>query len=422
MVRKMSVRKSFILSVAAVLLIVLTGCGDKIDYSLPDNPQVFMAETYVNPYIPDDEYLSFEYRDRTYVPFGVLDGKIGATDVDRCLGFITSAGEKDTNSRVFTLTADPYHNFLVELNADGFMDAPMFYRAIDTYLEDIEIPSYIWDQDYDVWKEYDYEPVEETADEEPEEKAEDDAEYLAKVEALNEEVQSQIEVFIEHKDEWIVPYEETDETPGHRVTPSYTFCDLDLNGRCELIVIQDSYYDGVADMDIYEISADGESLIETEWEFDGLALSYPTINLDARPDIYFDSKTHTYHYILYGEVEEDRVGYTMCDMTYSNGTASVYGFQSVIVDFANDRKIFSTPEGEISENEFYRMQRKYPYDYKKYNIMFALVIYEDDDRNAVNWDDEFTSQALFDSYRVFTGQMEYGDFVKEYIPVLAAYY
>ena len=68
------------------------------------------------------------------------------------------------------------------------------------------------------------------------------------------------------------------------------------------------------------------------------------------------------------------------------------------------------------------MQRKYPYDYKTYNIMFALVIYEDDDRNAVNWDDEFTSQALFDSYRVFTGQMEYGDFVKMYIPVLAAYY
>lgn len=418
----MNIRKSFILSVAAVFLIVLSGCGDKIDYSLPDNPMVFMAETYVNPFDPDDEYMSIECKGRTYVPFGVLDGDLGGSDIEECLGFIARVGDDSTDSRVFTLTADPEQNFLVEMTPDGFMNPPMFYRAIDTYLKDIGIPEYIWDQNYDVWKEYDYEPVEEEAEEEPKEEPEDDAEYLAKVEALNEEVRSQIEVFIDHKDEWIVPYEDTDESPGHRVTPSYTFCDLDLNGRCELIVIQDSYYDGVADMDIYEISADGESLTEAEWEFDGLALSYPKINLDSRPDIYFNSETQTFHYILYGDVEDDRVGYVMCDMTYSNGIASVYGFQSVIVDYANDRQIYSTPEGEINKREFYRMQRKYPYDYETYNMMFGLIDDKEGDKNAVNWDDEFISRAFFDSYRVFTGQIKYRDFIKEYIPVLAEYY
>ena len=387
-----------------------------------------MAETYVNPYLPDDEYLCIEYSGRTYVPFGVLDGKLGGSDVDKCLGFIARTGSDDTDSRVFTLTADPEHNFLVELNADGFMDPPMFYRAIDTYLEEIDIPSYIHDQEYDVWKEYDYEPVEddpvdyEDIEDDIEDEKEDDKEKIEEFAVTDEELRSQIEVFIEHKDEWAVPYEESEGDRGHEVTPAYTLCDLDHNGRCEIIVIEDSYYDGVANISIYEIGTDGESLSAAEWEFGGLAISFPTIDLDSKPEVYFNSETGIFHYILYGDVEDGRVGYVLCDMEYSNGIASAYGFQSVIVDFANDRNIYSTPEGEITEKEFYKMQRKYPYDYETYNFKFGLIHYEEDDRNALNWDDEFTSQALYDSYRVFSGQMKYKDFVEVYIPILAAYY
>lgn len=431
MVGKMSIRKSFILSVALVLLTVLSGCGDKIDYSLPDNPEVFMAETYINPFDQDDGYMSIEYKGRTYVPFGVLDGNLGGSDIEECLGFIARVGDSGTDSRVFTLTADPKHNFLVEMTPDGFMDPPMFYRAIDTYLKDIVIPDYIYDQDYDVWKEYDYEPVEEDA-EEPEEVPEDIEDDAAddvsdtgdtdRFDAINEEVRSQIEVFIEHKDEWIVPYEETEDDSGREVRPTYTMCDLDCNGRCELIAIEKSYYQGVAEINIYEISEDGKSLTVAKWDFDGLATTYPEINLDAKPWVYFNTETKTYHYLLQSRLEDERIGYCMCDMAYSDGQVSVYGYESVEIDYANERYIFLTPEGEIDAEEFYTMQKKYPYDYKTYYLKFGLFDEADGDKNAVNWDDEFTSQALFDSFRVFSGQMEYKEFLEVYIPFLATYY
>ena len=109
-------------------------------------------KAYVNPDDPDDGYMSIEYKDRIYIPYGVLDGKLGGTDVGECLGYIVQDGEVVESSRVFTLSQDPDYNFLVDLNAEGFMDVPMFYRAIDTKGQDIDIPGYIYDQGYEVWK------------------------------------------------------------------------------------------------------------------------------------------------------------------------------------------------------------------------------------------------------------------------------
>ncbi len=152
MVRKMGIRKSILLSVAVVILVALAGCGNKIDYSLPDNPIAFVSGEYVNPDDPDDGYMSIEYKDRVYIPYGVLDGKLGGTDVGECLGYIVQDGKVVENSRVFTLSEDPDYNFLVDLNAEGFMDVPMFYRALDTKGQDIDIPGYIYDQGYEVWK------------------------------------------------------------------------------------------------------------------------------------------------------------------------------------------------------------------------------------------------------------------------------
>ena len=57
------------------------GCGNRIDYSLPDNPIEFNTDTFVNPADENDDYLSLEYDGRVYIPYGNLMGSIDGNDV-----------------------------------------------------------------------------------------------------------------------------------------------------------------------------------------------------------------------------------------------------------------------------------------------------------------------------------------------------
>ena len=133
-------------------VLLLTGCGNKIDYSLPDNPIAFETATYTNPTDSEDTYTSIEYNGRTYIGYGTLKGNLTKEDVGDCLGFIVQDNVRMEDTRIFTLTTDAGVNYLARLETEGVMNQPDFFRAIDTLGQDIATPDFIEDLGYDFWK------------------------------------------------------------------------------------------------------------------------------------------------------------------------------------------------------------------------------------------------------------------------------
>lgn len=145
-------KKALLPVIMTIVILALSGCGNKVDYSLPDSPIRFDTGTFVNPYDSDDTYLSIRYNDRTYIGYGTLNGRIKGKDVGDCLGFIVQDGVQMEDARIFLLTADPDENYLVRLETEGIMNQPDFFRAIDTVGQNIDTPDFIEDLGYDVWK------------------------------------------------------------------------------------------------------------------------------------------------------------------------------------------------------------------------------------------------------------------------------
>ena len=145
---KKSITTAFCIAVA----LLLTGCGRRIDYELPVNPIEFHTGTFVNPADPDDTCQSIEYNGRTYIGYGTLKGSIDGDDVGQCLGYIVQDGVVMKDVRVFLLKADIDANYLVQLVSGGFMDQPVFFRALDTRGKTIDTPPYIERLEYPYWE------------------------------------------------------------------------------------------------------------------------------------------------------------------------------------------------------------------------------------------------------------------------------
>ena len=136
----------------AAVLLLLPGCGKRIDDKLPENPIEFHTGTFVNPSDSDDTYQSIEYNRRTYIGYGTLKNRIHGNEIGKCLGYVIQDGVAMKDVRVFLLNADPDANILVQFITGGFMDQPLFFRALDTRGKTIDIPPYIESLDYTYWK------------------------------------------------------------------------------------------------------------------------------------------------------------------------------------------------------------------------------------------------------------------------------
>ncbi len=144
--------KNKAIALAILLILILAGCGSRIDYSLPADPIEFNTGTFVNPADPDDDYISIEYNGRTYIPYGTINGIVPKDEMGDCLGYIVQDGTKMEDSRIFLLTGDPDANYLGRFETEEIMNQPDFFRAIDTVRQDITTPKYIEDLGYDFWK------------------------------------------------------------------------------------------------------------------------------------------------------------------------------------------------------------------------------------------------------------------------------
>ena len=145
-------KNNTVIALSLFMILILGGCGSRIDYSLPANPIEFNTRTYVNPNDPDDSYISIEYNGRTYIPYGTINGIVPNDEMGDCLGYIVQDGTRMEDSRVFLLSGDPDANYLGRFETEGVMNQPDFFRAVDTVGQDITTPKYIEDLEYDFWK------------------------------------------------------------------------------------------------------------------------------------------------------------------------------------------------------------------------------------------------------------------------------
>lgn len=143
---------TMLISTVLIIVFALTGCGNKIDYSLPDNPILFENGTVINPNDSDDTYLSIKYEGRTYIPYGTLSGTVTGKDIGECLGFIVQDGLQMEDVRIFLLAEDPEANYLARFETEGVMSQPEFFRAIDTIGKEVNTPDFITDLGYDIWQ------------------------------------------------------------------------------------------------------------------------------------------------------------------------------------------------------------------------------------------------------------------------------
>lgn len=102
-------------------------------YDLPED-----AKSYELIYNEDTGAALIELNDRTYSLFGKLKGAESDDYIMKCLGFVGN----DENVRIYSLTDNASLNYVMVLKIDGSANAPDFYRALDTWQEDILTPSY----------------------------------------------------------------------------------------------------------------------------------------------------------------------------------------------------------------------------------------------------------------------------------------
>ncbi len=137
-----------------ILLFYFTGCGsNSLKIELPELPEEFFLYEFINPDQSEDGYIAFDYNKRTYIPYGSLKNKLTKNDINSCLGYTVSDGNKNTNDLILTLTDCENNDYLmIYYSDDNSMQQPVFYRAIDTKNQNINTMDYISNLSYGYWK------------------------------------------------------------------------------------------------------------------------------------------------------------------------------------------------------------------------------------------------------------------------------
>ena len=143
-------KRLLLVAVIGLTVFMAWGCGNGINYELPDEPIKFSTQTFVSPVDKNDTYSAIKYNDRLYIPYGTLDKTLKGDDVGECLGYIVQDGVEDKGARIYLLTATD--DYLAEIFINAGMQQPIFFRAEDTIGKNIDTPSYIDSLNYDIWR------------------------------------------------------------------------------------------------------------------------------------------------------------------------------------------------------------------------------------------------------------------------------
>lgn len=129
-------------------LLFLTACAKPIDLSIGKNAEEITGrnENTYTGVSEDDTYCYVVINGEIFLPFGTQDSKITGDIIGECIAY-----EKgDSNSRYYEVKGHP--EFVASFYTSGIMEQWEFFRSEKTLGEDIVIPSFIYDLDYEIWK------------------------------------------------------------------------------------------------------------------------------------------------------------------------------------------------------------------------------------------------------------------------------
>ncbi len=257
---------------------------------------------------------------------------------------------------------------------------------------------------------------EETSDEEDEESPENV--IVSKID--QETLTSQIQVFVDNRDELFFP-----DTVDYNHTTCMV-CDLDYNGRCELVLSGASWYGTNHEYRIYEINESGDGVNEIEYGFIGIDSDEKIIPSFGGYDTirgYYDKPTGTFHYLIRTSFSDDpsrTYGSWWCDFSLKDGVIenNIYAkYQYKYVDPDYEYTYFG-PNGEIDEDEYDELTDLYPEGHVVKE--FRLGLYEGDyyyplsDGDIETLDSDKLFEILADSYRVYSSDLEFDDFFADH--------
>ena len=145
-----------------ICLFVMTGCMGETLPDMTSNAIGFDMGSFHDTEHDDALFGSIEYNGRTYIAYGTSNNKYKKSDIESCVGYIiqnanssTDIDPSNTNRRIYTLSGDPEHDYLMEFDDSiKLMNQPTFYRAIDTNGKTIDTPIFIDSLGYEFWGEY----------------------------------------------------------------------------------------------------------------------------------------------------------------------------------------------------------------------------------------------------------------------------
>ena len=144
-------KKAIGICVIMICLSLMSSCLKKPLPELPSDAIAFEGRSFVDQEHDAASFITIEYNGRTYIQYGTRNNKYKQSCVDSCVGYLVQnellssvVDLSNTNRRIYTLSIDPEHNFLMDFDDSvELMNQPAFWRAMDTKGKDIEIPDYI---------------------------------------------------------------------------------------------------------------------------------------------------------------------------------------------------------------------------------------------------------------------------------------
>lgn len=227
---------------------------------------------------------------------------------------------------------------------------------------------------------------------------------------------SQIEVFLDNRDELFFPESEDYYYTGCMV------CDLDFNGRCELVLAGGSWYGAELENRIYEINEAGDGYYIPEYAFGGMDSEKciePKIANWYSLDAFYDKNDGRFHYLMPQSFSEDSDihGFRYCDVSLKDGVIQndIYGMYKYHYDNGYQAVYFG-PDGEMTQDEFNEFIDSYPGDHVVKSMPFGkyegTAFYPLSDGDIETMAPGTLREILADSYRVFTGTMPGSEFLR----------
>lgn len=132
-----------------IICTLLGGCGKQINWDITDESMKIgnsNENEYVNPDNKEDGYCYVEINGIIYLPYGVQNKTITGDMIGECIAY----EEDDENQRYYNVIGTD--NFIAEYYVNGEMEQVSFLRRMDTIGKDIDIPGFIDDLGYEIWK------------------------------------------------------------------------------------------------------------------------------------------------------------------------------------------------------------------------------------------------------------------------------